>query len=135
MMTESTRHPLTAPPREVWFDQSLSPSSPLLNLAGGFHIEAPLDVSRFRRAVREMMLRNDALHLRIGEQGGEPYQIFSFPDGDVCPFVDLSAEDRPDEMMRSHLGQECARPFCRRLKHRFLLRLPAQACFFPDAGI
>ncbi len=37
-----SRHPLSSPQREIWFDQMLHPDAPLYNI-GGDHADEPID--------------------------------------------------------------------------------------------
>ena len=91
--------PLTAPQRELWFDQLLHAHVPLYNIGGYFEIHRTLDVALFRQAVQRLVDGHDALRtvLRDMPDSDLPEQVYLDRVEVSVPLVDVSEEDSPEQ--------------------------------------
>ncbi|MEU7717501.1 amino acid adenylation domain-containing protein [Streptomyces tibetensis] len=103
--------PLSAAQEGVWFAQQLDENSPVYTAGEYVDIQGPLDVARFRRAVRRAVDWAEALHFRVVATPQGPRQI---PVTDLewsMPVVDVSAEADPHAAALDLLREQTGRPF------------------------
>ena len=80
--------PLASVQREIWFEQTLYPDTPVYTIGGYSRITGPLDRELFRQAIVLLVQETDVLRLNLTEQDGVPFQ--SFPE---MPQVELELYD------------------------------------------
>ncbi|HZF89351.1 amino acid adenylation domain-containing protein [Streptomyces sp.] len=103
--------PLSAAQEGVWFAQQLDENSPVYTAGEYVDIQGPLDVERFRHAVRRAVDWAEALHFRVVATPDGPRQI---PVADLrweMPVVDVSAEADPHAAALDLLREQVGRPF------------------------
>jgi amino acid adenylation domain-containing protein len=88
---------LTAPQREIWFDQLVHAQVPLYNIGGYVEINRGIDPALFDRAVQRLVAGHDVLRMVLQPVAGAELPVQAFRDAvDVpVPLVDLSGEDDP----------------------------------------
>ncbi|MWV46109.1 amino acid adenylation domain-containing protein [Paenibacillus sp. HJL G12] len=107
---EKVRLPLSGAQAGIWFAQQLNPDNPIFNTAECVDIHGPLDPVRFETALRQAVTEAEALHVRFGEEAGEPWQMV-VPDGDwTLHVIDVSGEEEPDESARAWMKHDLAQP-------------------------
>ncbi|MBS1198357.1 MAG: Amino acid adenylation domain protein, partial [Proteobacteria bacterium] len=103
--------PLSSVQREIWFEQTLYPETPLYNIACYNRICGKIDVEIFRQAVILLVQENEALRLRLTERDGVPLQSFpEMPLVDI-PLIDCSKEADPLQAALAGMQETIRRPF------------------------
>ncbi|SIO85508.1 non-ribosomal peptide synthetase [Nocardiopsis sp. JB363] len=103
------RLPLTAAQKGLWYAQQMDPGNPVYAIAEYLELNGPLDVPTLCTALRQAVLETEALHLRFGEDDGFPWQEVRRPEDWWPTFIDLSAEEDPDETARRWMRDDLAR--------------------------
>ncbi|MFH1489783.1 MAG: amino acid adenylation domain-containing protein [Pseudomonadota bacterium] len=104
-------HPLSSVQREIWFNQMLHPEVPIYNTGGYVHIRGPVDPGRFEKALRQVILQNDALRTILHE--GNPLPLQEFPESMdfTLNFQDLSEEKDPETLALQWMQQALVEPY------------------------
>ena len=106
-----TLYALSSVQREIWFDQSLFPNTPVYNIGGYLKIDGKIDPHVFCQAITLLVQETDVLRLVLTERNGIPLQ--AFPEMPQVPFEihDCSGEDDPMQVAQSCIQQSIRRPF------------------------
>jgi syringomycin synthetase protein SyrE len=100
--------PLSLSQREVWLDQRAWPGSPHLNIGGGAFLEGPLDLPRFKEALKRLVAQNEALRLAPLADGTQHL----LPEFDpTLELVDLSGAADSRQAMRDWWHARIQVPF------------------------
>ena len=88
---------LTAPQREIWFDQLLHAQVPLYNIGGYVEINRAIDPLLFDRAIQCLVAGHDMLRMVLQPVAGSelPEHIYRDEVTAPVPFVDVSEADDP----------------------------------------
>ncbi len=100
--------------------QTAYPDTPLFNIGGYLRIDGKIDPAIFDKAMRKVVLENDALRIVLHEEAPLPLMEFREDDQFDLPFVDFSGGHNPMEKAEIWLKQEFIKPF--ELYDRFLFR-------------
>ncbi|MDM0091133.1 MULTISPECIES: non-ribosomal peptide synthetase [unclassified Variovorax] len=96
--------PLTPMQERILFLEELHPGRPVYNAPSGHRFLGPLDIEKFRAALREMVQRHGALRTAMGRDAtGAPVQTIAAHVDFEVPLVDLSTlpeDEREAELMR-----------------------------------
>ncbi len=110
---QSVALPLSFAQERLWFIDRLQPGSSLYNIPAVVRVGGALDARALERALREVVLRHEALRTVFREVDGAPVQVISPSPGFALPVHDLAAlggAERTAEARRLATGQ-AARPF------------------------
>lgn len=103
--------PLSSVQREIWYEQTLYPDTPIYNIGGYFQFKGAVDVERLRQAIRLLVQETEALRLRIALREEGPTQTsIPMPDYEV-ELCDLSRESQPQAAALAHMQVDMGRPF------------------------
>ena len=104
---------LTAPQREIWFDQLLHAHVPLYNIGGYVEINRAVDPALFDRAVQRLVAGHDVLRLVLQSVAGEDLPVQACRDAVVAsvPFIDLSGADDPVAASAQWMQERFVAPF------------------------
>lgn len=112
--TQAEPVPLSATQKRFWFSQVSNPAATEYNVHVGFRLRGALDETALRVAIRDLVVRHEALRLTIQTVDGAPVASVA-PPADVRPdltLVDLSAGPPEDgDQVQAVLHQEVGRPF------------------------
>ncbi|QVJ01854.1 hypothetical protein KGD82_02305 [Nocardiopsis eucommiae] len=103
------RLPLTAAQSGLWYAQQMDPGNPVYAIAEYLELDGPLDVAILGAALRQAVLETESLHLRFGEEDGEPWQEVRRPEDWWPTVVDLTSEPDPAEAARRWMRDDLAR--------------------------
>ncbi|MBM3824515.1 MAG: hypothetical protein FJ404_16790 [Verrucomicrobia bacterium] len=70
----SKRSPLSHNQQYLWFVHQLNPESNAYVIPIAWRIRGPLNLSALQSSLNDLIQRHEALRLRFGEEGGQPYQ-------------------------------------------------------------
>lgn len=102
-----SRLALTAAQRGIWFAQQLDPASAAFVTADCVQAGASVDPERLAAAVRTTLLEVEGLHVRCGDDGGNPWQ-----EPVAAPDVDVPVLALPDaHAAEAWMAADVARPF------------------------
>ncbi|WP_407567200.1 amino acid adenylation domain-containing protein [Polymorphospora sp. A560] len=104
------RRPLSVAQSSVWFAQQLAPTSPAWNIGGYLEIHGHLDRAAFEWAATRAATEFEALRLKFGEDGGEPWQVISDRATIDLSYVDVRNTNDPQVAAHSWMAAEMARP-------------------------
>ncbi|MFD5247398.1 condensation domain-containing protein [Amycolatopsis sp. NPDC058340] len=90
----SSRIPLSAAQRRLWFIHELTQGGPAYNVPAAYRLRGALDVPALESAVALVVRRHEILRTTFRAENGEPYQVIGEPDVDVVVH-DLSGADDP----------------------------------------
>ena len=108
---EKTLFNLSSVQREIWFEQSLYPETPIYNIGGYTRINGPIDPGIFRQAITRLVEENEVLRLALTECDGVPFQWFpARPEMDL-EFSDFSNQEEPHAAVHAHMQRQIERPF------------------------
>jgi amino acid adenylation domain-containing protein len=105
--------PLSSAQHRLWFMDRMEPGQSHNNIAGGFRYRGRLDPDLMKRAVQELVRRQESLRTRIGERDGAPELLIHEPEGVTLDWADLS--HLPEEAR----GREVTRLRAEQLKQPF----------------
>src|SRR5215211_8552940 len=71
-------YPLSAAQSGIWVRQRLDPDSPAYNIAEYVEILGPVDPALFKIALREVVAKTGALHIRVVETDGILHQYVAY---------------------------------------------------------
>ncbi len=110
---DQSRHPLSSPQQEIWFDQQLHPDVPSHTIAGHVQIDGPIDPAMFEQALRLLTERHDALRIALVSDGQDelPMQTVAGENAATCPFHDFSTADDPHQAAKTWMQAQVVRPF------------------------
>ena len=92
-MSEKQQHyALTHPQQRIWYTEKLHPGTGMWNNAGTLKIKGKLDYALLERAVNVFLRDNESARLRLGLEGGVPYQYVA--DYQYCKIDCLDFTDR-----------------------------------------
>jgi amino acid adenylation domain-containing protein len=108
--------PLSAAQRRLWFLNQWAPDSPAYSIPVAWRVHGPLDLDRFRAALRVLVERHEILRTRYADSDGELTAIVDHPADLPLPVVsgtDLNLRDgRADSgEVRSWLVAFARQPF------------------------
>ncbi|PWV52329.1 non-ribosomal peptide synthetase [Nocardiopsis sp. L17-MgMaSL7] len=103
------RLPLTAAQTGLWYAQQMDPGNPVYAIAEYLELDGPLDVPVLCAALRQAVLETESLHLRFGEEDGEPWQEVRRPEDWWPTVVDLTDEPDPAASARRWMRDDLAR--------------------------
>lgn len=95
--------------REVWLDQRAWPGSAHLNIGGGAFLVGFLDLTVFRRALRDLVAENEALRLAPLPDGSQ--RLLPPTEEPALEIIDIRDADDPKEAMRRWWQQRMTQPF------------------------
>ncbi len=95
----------------LWLGQKLNPDKPLYNMVFTFTIEGNIDVVHFRRALRVLIDRSDALRTIIEEIDGLPQQRVQPDFSYRLPLLDFTQSSEPQVALQTWVEERCAQPF------------------------
>ncbi|MFP5022126.1 amino acid adenylation domain-containing protein [Pseudonocardia phyllosphaerae] len=99
--------PLPASARRMWMHQQLRPQDPTYHIPLAFRLRGPLDVDALRAAVRDLVLRQDALRSVVGtDAAGEPVARLLEPD--AVPVIERAVTE---ESLDAELTAAVREPF------------------------
>ncbi|RBQ16068.1 non-ribosomal peptide synthetase [Spongiactinospora rosea] len=98
--------PLTGAQLGVWYAQRLDPADPGYNVGHYVELTGPLDPARFERAVRTAVGEAQALHVRIMDAPGGPWQALETGRGEWP----LPVLERPRGQALAAMRDDMARP-------------------------
>lgn len=87
--TERQGEPLTTPQSSIWLDWAKGDDCANYNICSVIRFEGDLDIAALHKAIVLTDQENDALRLRFGSEGGNPFQTFA----DACRETDFSVID------------------------------------------
>jgi len=104
---------LTAPQREIWFDQLLHAQVPLYNIGGYVEINRPIDRALFDRAIQGLVAGHDVLRTVLQPVAGEELPVQVGCDAVIAPvpFIDLSHEADPVQASAAWMQERFVAPF------------------------
>jgi amino acid adenylation domain-containing protein len=113
--TPGCRIPLSFAQQRLWFLHWLEPTNPAYNEAGALHIQGPLNVAIFARAITAVARRHEILRSTFSSIDGEPEQVVHpepHPEivSSVVDLTGLPKDERRREAI-SRMRQEIVRPF------------------------
>ncbi len=95
--------PLSSVQHRLWFMDRMDPGRSHYNIGAAFRYRGRLDVELMKRAVQELVCRQESLRTRIGERDGAPELVVHEPDGVALDWADVShlpPEAREPEAVR-----------------------------------
>ncbi|MFC4233672.1 amino acid adenylation domain-containing protein [Thalassospira xianhensis] len=87
--TERQGAPLTTPQASIWLDWAKGDDCANYNICSVIRFDGDLDIPALHKAIVQTDQENDALRLRFGSEGGNPFQFFA----DTCRETDYSVID------------------------------------------
>ncbi|MBZ5520985.1 MAG: amino acid adenylation domain-containing protein [Acidobacteriia bacterium] len=102
---------LSAAQSGIWLAQTLAPGSPVFNIAEYVEICGPVDPLRFEWALRRVVEKTGALHLRIAVNGGEPRQYSARDDEWALAVIDFSSAPDSHAAAQQWMRADLARVF------------------------
>ena len=111
---QQTYAPLTKAQERIWYIQQMLPDRPTYNLPSGHQLDGPLDVSALRRALRELIRRQDALRTTIERSEGQLRMVVARDiPREVLTLTDLShlSEEAREAQLDAALESAIAQPF------------------------
>lgn len=105
---EKERWSLSGAQLGIWYAQQLDPVNPIFNTAECIEIRGPIDPVLFERALRQVVVEAEALHVRFGEDTDGPWQsIDPSPDWPLH-VLDVSGEENPHHAAQSWMEHDLA---------------------------
>ncbi|MGV2687301.1 hypothetical protein GNF82_23945, partial [Clostridium perfringens] len=92
----------------IWYAQQLDPVNPIFNTAECIEIRGPIDPVLFERALRQVVVEADALHVRCGEEVDGPWQSIDPSPDWVLHVLDVSGEKDPHHAAQSWMEHDLA---------------------------
>jgi hypothetical protein len=110
MVSSASRlEPLSIGQQALYFLHALAPQSPAYNVAAGFRIVSPVDVSVMQKCFQSLVSRHEALRTTFATVDGNPRcRIHSHMELD---FRAVSVAGLDDEQVREAVRHEYLRPF------------------------
>lgn len=104
--------PLSAIQKDIWISQEIAPNSTFYNISHCLELRGPLDLQALKQALKQVVLRHDALRISISLQDGEPVQSLSSGDFEFI-FVQLKGLPGLDteQELEQQLRQVIDKPF------------------------
>jgi len=87
--TERQGAPLTTPQASIWLDWAKGDDCANYNICSVIRFDGDLDIAALHKAIVQTDQENDALRLRFGSEGGNPFQFLA----DTCRETDFSVID------------------------------------------
>ncbi len=111
--SESDSIPLSLAQRQLWFIDQLEPGNPAYNMAWGFLLTGPLDVTLLEQSLSEIVRRHEALRTTFASVDGSPVQVITPALTVSLPMVDLSKlpEREREAQVLGLATEEARRPF------------------------
>src|SRR5512139_25615 len=126
-MPSSEYVPLSAAQQSVWYAQQLSPDTPI-HIAQYIEIEGPVVPEHFDTVANIAAHEAEAVHIRLVERDGVPYQIIPRDPRASIPLVDFSGEPDPRAAAQAWMEADLDEPIDlmgERLYRMALLRVAA----------
>ncbi|MGG4103276.1 amino acid adenylation domain-containing protein [Paenibacillus lautus] len=105
---EKERWSLSGAQLGIWYAQQLDPVNPIFNTAECIEIRGPIDPVLFERALRQVVVEADALHVRFGEDVDGPWQSIDPSPDWVLHVLDVSGEKDPHHAAQSWMEHDLA---------------------------
>lgn len=105
--------PLSYAQRQMWILDQLAPGNPACNLAYGYRIRGPLDVTALEAGFNAVVRRHETLRTSFVERNGEPFQCIH-PELQIrLDRISLKHLGEPEREARLHAlaSEESIRPF------------------------
>ena len=71
--------PMSFAQQRLWLLEQLDPGTPLFNVAEGFRLEGPLDVTALRASINEIVHRHEALRTTFEDADGGGWHVSTRP--------------------------------------------------------
>ncbi len=97
--------------RDIWFEQTLYPQTPLYNIGISVSIAGELEVPVFRQALAQLVRECNSLRLVVSEHEGVPYQSCLDRPPVELAYVDCSHEPQPQAAARARMQTSLQAPF------------------------
>ena len=107
---ENNPVPLSDAQLEIWFAQTIAPSSPEYNLAEYLEIDGPIDATLFKTALRQVVNETEALCVRFVSSADGPRQIIGAEPDWSMSFIDVSAAASPQAAAEQWMKADLAKP-------------------------
>ncbi|NPD30098.1 condensation domain-containing protein, partial [Corallococcus exiguus] len=98
--------PLSFAQQRLWFIDQLEPGTALYNMPVALRLEGALDVGVLERALREVVIRHEALRTTFEVQNGQPLQVIH---SDMA--LHLERVEVSESAARQRIEQEMLKPF------------------------
>ncbi|GGA16336.1 dimodular nonribosomal peptide synthase [Paenibacillus marchantiophytorum] len=110
LVAQHIRRPLSGAQSGIWYAQQLDPDNPMYNTGEWVEIHGLIDPIQFEKAVRQVVLEAQTLHVKFAEDGDGPWQAEQ-PDS-LWPFtyLDLTAETEPDLTAKAWMDADLRQP-------------------------
>ena len=102
--------PLSAGQIGIWFAQQINPSSPTYNIGEYIAIHGPIDPGLFEQALRQVVIKSEALCVRIVEHPDGPRQVVGEAPAWSMPFIDVSGAPDPRAEAETWMKADLACP-------------------------
>jgi hypothetical protein len=99
--------------RRLWFNHQKHPDQAVYHISGAARAVGFFDLEAFRRSIREIAHRHEALRTRFVTVEGEPHQVIEMEIDVEVPVIDLGSmswEER-EQAVRRLVGEEINAPF------------------------
>ncbi len=105
--------PLSFAQQRLWFLDNLAAGRPLFSIPHALPLRGPLDTAALERSLRELERRHQALRVRIGEEGGRPFQVVAAPRDFTLAVTacDAGAPGERREQALALLAERAREPF------------------------
>ncbi|CAH1206490.1 Surfactin synthase subunit 1 [Paenibacillus plantiphilus] len=97
MSTVSFCFPLTQSQKRLWYVEKMNPQAAVHNIGGSIIIDGPIDIHLLEKSIKILIIKNDALRIRMTESGGEPQQFIVEHEEPAVPCIDFSQHAEPEQ--------------------------------------
>jgi amino acid adenylation domain-containing protein len=112
-LRESITAPLSFQQRRLWFIEQLEPGNILGNLTNAARITGHIKLEMVRKALDELVRRQESLRTTFHMEAGEPFQVIGPPQPASFDVLDLTGVRKADEdsALREAIRREAHIPF------------------------
>ncbi|NQX71712.1 amino acid adenylation domain-containing protein [Paenibacillus alba] len=110
LVAQHIRRPLSGAQSGIWYAQQLDPYNPMYNTGEWVEIHGAIDPLIVEKAVRQVILEAESLHVRFEEDSEGPWQVVH--PSSLWPFhhLDVRQEAEPYQAARTWMASDLSKP-------------------------
>ena len=102
--------PLTHPQKRIWVTEKIYPNTSLHNIGGTVRVKGNVDFGILEQSINILIMKNEALRIRIIEINVEAYQYVSEYTPKKLELFDFSSYQNPEKEFEGWVEREARKP-------------------------